>query len=102
MSRVDRHLDFFKFLSKLEKKQRTLLIKNLTDDQVAAVAELALNLLAATFRLSPRDKKLLSSKKSVIRKLGTRGSSARDRRKLITSNASTVSALLQASVKVLK
>ena len=99
---IHKHMDFFNFLSKLPKKQKIVLIKNLSDPQITAIAELALNLLSETFKLKPSDKKVLRMKKNVIRKLATRGSTTQARRKLIASNASLIASLIEASFKVLK
>lgn len=77
-------------------------MKNLTDEQSDALAELAINVLAGSIKLKPTDKYNLGKKRSVIRRLARRELTTLQRKSLISKNIATIVQLLEASLKVLQ
>ena len=95
MDLLERHIDFFKVVTKLTAKQRSAVFKQLTKEQIDIIAEMAVNVLGGTLELGDKDKYRLGRYKSIIRKLSRRGVTSKFREGVIQANPTAVSLLIE-------
>ena len=101
MKAVKENLTILKSLAYLPQQQKRALYRNLTPDQIRAIAEIAANFLAKVFKLPEKVKSDLARKKGVIRRIASKRVTDKTRREIIKKNSSVISTLIKASLEKL-
>lgn len=100
--RLKDNLTLLELLSSCAKSQIKSLLSTLSVDQVKILTEVLYNIQYATLPI-PEDKlTYLQKKKSVIRKITTKGTSNRERKDLIVKNSALISVILKFSLQDIK
>lgn len=102
MELLERNIDFLNLITKVSAKQRSLVFKQLTKDQIHVIGEMAANVLGGTLDLDDNNKYRLARYKSIIRKLARRGVTSRFRGEVIRANPTAVSLLIEIVLETLK
>ena len=80
---TERNIDFLKKIHKSSKSRRNSFINNCSSDNIAAISEIAHNLLKGNLELSKKDLNKLKRYKGKIRKLASQRTSTNNKKKII-------------------
>jgi hypothetical protein len=99
---VQKHLALFELLVQSQDRQRSALLKTLTDTQLKALLEAIYNVLKGTCPINDKDKKKLNRHKNVIRRLVSSTLTQKQRQRVLIKYRYILSTLLKPVVEMLK
>lgn len=97
--RVRKHIALLRFLLYIDTAQQKHVIKSLTDEQCDVISEIALNIYTGTYPLTKQYTRQLAPYKPFIRILGSRETSSKRKRQILSKHVQLLSLMLKPIVQ---
>ena len=97
--RVRKHIALLRFLLYIDTAQQKHIIKSLTDEQCDVISEIALNIYTGTYPLTKQYIRQLAPYKPFIRMLGSRETSSKRKRQILSKHVQLLSLMLKPIVQ---
>ena len=92
---LTKETDFLALLLKTSDKQIRALLKTIQLSQLRAIVQIVYNVLLGNINISEKDKKLISNRKSSIRRFVSKGVSFKERKKILLKNDKYIIVILK-------